>query len=322
MSKRAVLVLFDNNMDKAYNLYSLLNTMRYEGFLCEIWLFAFPDGGVNCKLYNSDGIVKIHVPYSYTPEETLLTLEQLCSQSPPDICIFENDIIGVELCTRIAYRQKATAINNCTNICFHKETDRISVRKPIYSGNVTAVYDIEKMPLYMTVKAEEFERFVPVDTYNDGDIKHMQYTIIEDDNYKIIKRHQIKKNPLLEAKIIIAVGQGLSNCTEVGIIKNIRSSLGVQIGASRPIVQNGWLTHTHLIGTTGINVSPELLITIGISGSGPFMEGAKYAKRIIAVNTNENAPIFKYADVGIQTDCHDLIAELEDGNLEDGYCER
>ena len=120
---------------------------------------------------------------------------------------------------------------------------------------------------------------------------------------------------LTAAEIIVSVGRGIRESENLPLVEKLAGVLGAELAASRPICDAGWLPMERQVGSSGQTVSPKLYIAVGISGAIQHLVGMKGSKSVIAINKDENAPIFEVADYGIQGDLFELapaiIAELQ-----------
>ena len=115
---------------------------------------------------------------------------------------------------------------------------------------------------------------------------------------------------LTAAEIIISVGRGISKEENIPVAESLANKLNAQIGASRPVVDAGWLDHSRQIGSSGQTVSPKLYFSIGVSGAIQHLVGMKGSKNIIAINKDSNAPIFEIADYAIIGDLLEIVPKL------------
>jgi electron transfer flavoprotein alpha subunit len=115
---------------------------------------------------------------------------------------------------------------------------------------------------------------------------------------------------LEEAKIIVAGGRGVGSKENFKIIEDLAAVLNAEVGGSRVAVELDWIEHDHQVGQTGKTVSPRLYIACGISGAIQHIVGMQGADIIVAINRDENAPIFKVAHYGIVGDLHKVIPTL------------
>jgi len=115
---------------------------------------------------------------------------------------------------------------------------------------------------------------------------------------------------LSKADIIVAAGRGVGGADKMGVIQALAEALGAEIGASRPVIDNGWLPRDRQIGSSGQTVAPKLYVAAGISGAIQHLVGMKGASCIVAINKDPNAPIFAIARYGIVGDLHEVLPAL------------
>jgi electron transfer flavoprotein alpha subunit len=115
---------------------------------------------------------------------------------------------------------------------------------------------------------------------------------------------------LTKADIIVAVGRGVGGADKMAPIESLAKALGAEIGASRPVIDNGWLPRDRQIGSSGQTVAPKLYIAAGISGAIQHLVGMKGSTVIVAINKDPGAPIFTVADYGIVGDLHEVLPAL------------
>jgi len=115
---------------------------------------------------------------------------------------------------------------------------------------------------------------------------------------------------LSAASIIVSVGRGIKEKENLGLIEDLAAALGAEIAASRPICDNGWLPMERQVGSSGQTVAPKLYVAVGLSGAIQHLVGMKGAKTVVAINRDENAPIFEVADYGMCADLFEVLPAL------------
>ena len=117
---------------------------------------------------------------------------------------------------------------------------------------------------------------------------------------------------LTSAEIIVSVGRGIGKEENVPMAKDLAKAIGGELASSRPVVDAGWLSSTHQIGSSGQSVSPKMSLALGISGAIQHVVGIKGSKNIVAINKDPEAPIFEIADYGVVGDILEIVPKLSE----------
>jgi len=126
---------------------------------------------------------------------------------------------------------------------------------------------------------------------------------------EVIKTVQ-EKVSLTDAKVIVSGGMGLGNAEGFKLLERLAKAFGGTVAASRAAVDAGWIDHAYQVGQTGTTVKPSIYFACGISGAIQHVAGMQNSDLIIAINTNENAPIFDIADIGMTGDLYKIIPDI------------
>lgn len=189
-----------------------------------------------------------------------------------------------------------------------RDDNVVVVTKPVYGGKVLAELDLPAgRPALVLVRPNVFAPAqegpaAEVETLTVDDVRRVRHV-----EYHRPESGQVD---LRRAKVILAVGRGVGGEENVAPFAELAKLLGAELGASRPIVDAGWLPPEHQVGQTGVTVKPKVYIAFGISGALQHLAGMQASKTIVAVNTDGKAPVFNVADVGAVADIHQVADEM------------
>ena len=239
----------------------------------------------------------------------------------PNILLFGATLKGRELAPRVASEKLAGLTADCTDLQIDdfedkknnkSYTDKLMQIRPAFGGNIIAtIVNTWDDPQMVTVREGVMKMGEP-DTSRTGEVEKVDVCLSEAETViKVLERVRADKEVDLQgAQIIVAGGYGVGSKENFKLIYDLAEALGGEVGASRAAVDAGWISHDYQIGQTGVTVRPRLYIACGISGSIQHRAGMAESKKIIAINTDPDAPIFSCAHYAIVGDLNTVIPQM------------
>jgi electron transfer flavoprotein alpha subunit len=242
----------------------------------------------------------------YTSDAYVIALEQLIQKLAPDYVLFPHTYQVRDFAPALATRFKQVLISDV--IAIH---DGPTFVRQLLQGKLNADYKHSGSgPCFVSIQAGSFR----ADNAPAG--------VTPETFTPQIDASQIRNKPgerfressqtvdLSAAPVIVSVGRGIGEQDNLPIVEELAQALGAELAASRPICDNGWLPMERQVGSSGQTVSPKLYLAVGISGAIQHLVGMKGSKAVIAINKDENAPIFEVADYGVVGDLFEIVPEL------------
>ena len=238
----------------------------------------------------------------YNPTVHKQLLLDVIAKEQPDMIVFHHSSYGWDLAPRIAVALKAALVSEVIAL-----DDGVPV-VPVCNAKLRRKVKAKSAQTILTLQAGAFgmeedpigtPTVIPVDTAASGKVQCSGY-----------EAAQIGGVDLTKSEIIVSAGRGVGKPENIAIVQALAKALGGEYGASRPVVDAGWVDHDRQVGTTGRTVTPKLYVACGISGAIQHLAGMKKSDFIVAINTDKDAPIGEVADVLVVADLKQFLPVL------------
>ncbi len=265
--------------------------------------------------YGADKVYLAEAPEleHYTTDGYGKVITEAINEYKPEIVLLGATHIGRDLGPILAVKANTGLTADCTRLEIDPEDKKIRQTRPAFGGNLMAtIVCPNHRPQMSTVrpgvmaKAERIPgrtgKVVELKTeFLNGDIRTKVLDVVRSVKEMIA---------ISDAEIIVSGGMGLGKAEGFELLKQLADKLGGVVAGSRAAVDAGWIDHAYQVGQTGTTVKPKIYIACGISGAIQHVAGMQGSEQIIAINTNENAPIFEVADYGIVGDLYKVIPSI------------
>jgi electron transfer flavoprotein alpha subunit len=239
------------------------------------------------------------------PEAYLDAVTKIFEQEKPEVILATANTLTKDVFPRLAARIDGAFISDVTELSLAP----LSARRPFYSGKSSAAVEftgegtkiILARPNQLAIKPAG-KSATPETVSVDASAPKMQLTSVE--------KNASTALDLTEANVIVSGGRGLKEAANFKILEDMAAPLHATVGASRAVVDLGWVPHSMQVGQTGKTVAPSLYIACGISGAIQHLAGMSSSKVIVAINTDEKAPIFQKATYGLVGDVFQIAPAL------------
>lgn len=266
--------------------------------------------------YGADKVYAVDDPIlnSYRTQPYSVALADLAKKYLPEIILLGATTMGRDLASAVATRLETGLTADCTALEIDPETGLLWQTRPAFGGNVMATILCKKVrPEMATVRPRVLEMPEP-DPGRKGETIIESLGLSEDEiGVKALEfiRGDVEEVVELEsADVIVSGGRGMAKPNNFALLNELAELLGGDVGASRPVVELGWLPYHHQVGQTGKTVRPKLYLAVGISGAVQHLAGMQHSDMVVAINSDPDAPIFKVADYGIVGDLFEVVPEL------------
>jgi electron transfer flavoprotein alpha subunit len=249
---------------------------------------------------------------TYTPDAFSAALKQFLEAKQPKLVLMPHTYQVRDFIPKLATAMRRTVISDC--IGFRKDGDKLLFTRQMFQGKFAADVSFDcHAPWFVTFqngafrgdKIEAGAGPAPVEAVNVD----IPATAIRNKPHEVFKEAK-QAVDLTQAEIIVSVGRGIKEQKNIELAKQLAEALGGEIAASRPICDSGWLPMDRQIGSSGQTVAPKLYLALGISGAIQHLVGMKGSRSVVAINKDNEAPIFEIADVAVVGNLFDIVPPL------------
>jgi len=261
--------------------------------------------------HGADQVYAVNHPQlrQYHPDLFLAALETLCREASPRIILMSRSNQGRELGPRLAFRLGVGLAQDSLEIALDPATKKLMANRPVYGGNAVAVVSCNATPQMAAIRPKAYEPLA-ADAARQGKITSFPVDLKPEaarSRVVSVVKEEAKGVKLEEARVVVSGGRGLGGPEPFKNLDALAKLLGGAVGASRAAVDSGWIPASHQVGLTGKSITPDLYITVAISGASQHMAGCSGAKVIVAINKDAEANIFKEARYGVVGDWQKVL---------------
>ena len=244
---------------------------------------------------------------AYATEPYARAVAQVVASEKPSAVLVPFTALGRDLAPRVAARVGAGLVSDC--VALTVKDGRLEARRPLYAGKAYATVRWEGEPQMATLRPNVFA-VGQADASRKTEVKKEAVDTSARARVTAVHATASGKLELTEAQIIVSGGRGLKGPENFHLVESLAAAMGAAVGASRAVVDAGWVDHQYQVGQTGKTVSPTLYVACGISGAIQHLAGMSSSKYIVAINKDADAPIFKVANYGVVGDLFELLPKL------------
>ena len=241
----------------------------------------------------------------FLPEAYVKAMASLIAEHEPRLTLIANTTVGMDVAAGLSARAGVPLVAYCTEVGF--EEDAVVATSQLFGGKLNAEVAVEGAAICSIVAGS----FKP-GPEGTAEVEEASVPDLDNLTTSFLRRvePEVSDIDITAEEILVSVGRGIGGEENIELAQELADALGGVVSASRPVTDGGWLPKTRQVGKSGRKVKPKLYIACGISGAPEHLEGMGDAELFIAINTDENAPIFDVAHYGTTEDLFDLLPAL------------
>lgn len=241
-------------------------------------------------------------------------LAELVEEVRPEILLIGATYLGRDLAGVVATRLKTGLTADCTGLDIEESTRLLLMTRPTFGGNIMATIFCEHRRPQMSTVRPKVMRLPEKDTTREGGIIPHELTPVEFQLPVLVEfirtASEFGTADIAQSPVLIVAGRGACDQESFVMLQKLADLLGGMVACSRPVVESGQMPYERQVGQTGKTVAPKLYIGVGVSGAVQHLVAIQGAEKIVAINKDPKAPIFKVADVGIVGNYLEVVPEL------------
>jgi len=247
----------------------------------------------------------------YQGDAYLAVLERIVREHAPEILLLGQTPNLRELAARLAFRLETGLTTDCTSL--RLEDGVLVMTKPVFGGSAIAEYVVDDArPQMATIRPRAFEPATP-QASRQAEVQPVAVSldgVVRTRVLETVKEAATSGPRLKDAKTVVSGGRGLGGPENWKYVEELAETLGAAVGATRAVTDAGWVPASHQVGLTGVTVTPDLYVTVGVSGAVQHIAGCSGARNIVAINKDPDANIFKHARFGVVGDYRQVVPAL------------
>ena len=265
----------------------------------------------------ADRVIALDAPEMthFLPEPYARCLLALLAEEKPEILLAGATSMGRTLMPYVAVKAHTGLTADCTELAIDPATGNLLQTRPAIGGNILATIQTPThRPQMATVRPHSTPPAEPMPgrshLYDNIIRRAVSQTDLASRVRHVAFCPEGETHSLAEASVVVAIGRGLKKADALPAIYALADALDAAVGATRDVVDRGWLSYPHQVGLSGKTVMPRLYVAVGLSGAIQHLAGMQTAEHIIAINSDPDAPIFRLAELGLVGNLHEILPIL------------